>query len=456
MIPFRLAPLRALLLGGLLIAVAGSVVTAWGVGALVESWFTAHDAQRVRELVRTQFADHVDDTAGALTAAAGVADMGRDLLTLPDVFRVKVFDRGGRIVWSNEPALVGRVFGDNPSLARALAGETVVGLVRPHKTEHEYERGVARMREVYVPIGPPARPPIGVVEVYLDAASFDADVAHARLVLAGISAGTALALWTLLALAVWRASRALAQARERERRDMEARLALVERLRAFGEIAAGATHDLGNVFMALSGRIQILARHGASAPLPATAIQSMQRAIDDGVEITRRLSHMRRADSEPALERVSVRAVVEDVLDLTEPRWQHCPGIEVEPVLREVPPVVGRASELREVFTNLVLNALDAMPDGGRLTITTTAMNGHVDVEVADTGIGMTPDVRRRLFVPFSTTKPNGTGLGLSVSYGIVKRHGGTIDVETGPGKGSRFVVRLPRAPIGTGEIAIS
>ncbi len=121
------------------------------------------------------------------------------------------------------------------------------------------------------------------------------------------------------------------------------------------------------------------------------------------------------------------------------------------PSLGQVAPVLGRPSELREVLMNLVLNALDATPESGRLTVTTGQQNGWVFVEVADTGAGMTEDVRQRLFTPFFTTKPNGTGLGLAVSYAIVTRHGGSIEVETAVGQGSRFRVQLPAASEPTG-----
>jgi CheY-like chemotaxis protein len=113
-----------------------------------------------------------------------------------------------------------------------------------------------------------------------------------------------------------------------------------------------------------------------------------------------------------------------------------------------VPAVSADPSEIREVLINLVLNALDAMPDGGVVTLRTAAEGGHVLCAVSDTGIGMTEDVRRRVFDPFFTTKAEkGTGLGLSVAYGIITRHGGEIDVRSEPWRGSTFTIRLPRAP---------
>jgi len=112
-----------------------------------------------------------------------------------------------------------------------------------------------------------------------------------------------------------------------------------------------------------------------------------------------------------------------------------------------VPPVEGEPSEIREALTNILFNALDAMPDGGSITFNTGAKDGRVVCSVADSGIGMPEDVRQRVFDPFFTTKgERGTGLGLSVVYGIVARHGGEIDVDSRLGSGTTFTLRFPIA----------
>jgi CheY-like chemotaxis protein len=142
--------------------------------------------------------------------------------------------------------------------------------------------------------------------------------------------------------------------------------------------------------------------------------------------------------------------VIRDALDVTQPRWRDEPQsrgivVRVETKLSPLPPVPGNPAELREVLTNLILNALDAMPNGGTLTLTSRADEPGVTIAVQDTGIGMTDEVRRHIFDPFFTTKgPKGTGLGLAVVYGIVTRHGGEIQVESREGVGSTFTIRLP------------
>jgi len=140
------------------------------------------------------------------------------------------------------------------------------------------------------------------------------------------------------------------------------------------------------------------------------------------------------------------------VVAVTKAKWRdeaQATGkrIRVVTYLGQVPIVTGNPSELREVLTNLVLNAIDAMPKGGAITFHTRAEKEQLLISVADTGVGMSEEVKRRLFEPFFTTKGHkGTGLGLSLAFGIVKRHGGEISVESTEGRGSTFTIKLPTA----------
>src|SRR5262249_22107376 len=147
---------------------------------------------------------------------------------------------------------------------------------------------------------------------------------------------------------------------------------------------------------------------------------------------------------------VDLADVVHEVLDLTRARWHDEAqaagiGIEVTAETTRVPPIIGNAAALREVLTNLVLNAVDALPHGGRVIVKTSPDRDHVRLTVTDNGIGMPTDVRQRALEPFFTTKGlKGTGLGLSVSYGIVKSHGGDLDIDSSPGQGTTVSLRLP------------
>ncbi|MDW8104590.1 MAG: response regulator, partial [Armatimonadota bacterium] len=172
----------------------------------------------------------------------------------------------------------------------------------------------------------------------------------------------------------------------------------------------------------------------------------------DASAILRRMQGFYKQQPSPRREKVRLQALLEDVVESTRPIWYDRPerhGAEIQMSLRfEADPVVeANRSELVEVFTNLILNACDAMPQGGTITISLREENGNAVVQVADTGIGMPPEVRERCFDAFFTTKgEEGSGLGLSVSYQIVSRHSGQISVWSEVGKGSVFSVILPLA----------
>ncbi len=124
-------------------------------------------------------------------------------------------------------------------------------------------------------------------------------------------------------------------------------------------------------------------------------------------------------------------------------------GVEVEIDLQPLPPITCSGAKLNQVVMNLLANAIDACGELGKVTVRTRALDGAVEIVVSDDGHGVDASIRDRIFDPFFTTKPpgEGTGLGLSISYGIVREHGGTIEVDSRPGEGSRFTVRLPLPP---------
>ena len=152
-----------------------------------------------------------------------------------------------------------------------------------------------------------------------------------------------------------------------------------------------------------------------------------------------------------------MNTVVQEAIQVTRPRWKdeaESRGVAIEVVteLEDVPPIKGTASGLHDIFVNLALNAADAMPEGGTMTIRTRAVEKGVQITVTDTGIGMNEAVRRRVFEPFFTTKLDvGSGLGLSMAHGAVTRWRGEIGVESAPGKGTTFTIVLP---VWTGPVA--
>jgi CheY-like chemotaxis protein len=216
-------------------------------------------------------------------------------------------------------------------------------------------------------------------------------------------------------------------------------------------MASGVAHDFNNLLASVLGRAQLLMRR-VQDPQQLQWLRVIERSALDGSQTVRRLQEFTRIRRDQPMVPLDVTQIVRDALDITQSRWREEPVsrgilVEVRTQLDPVPPILGDASELREALTNLILNAVDAMPSGGTLTLQTRATEDHVDVIVADTGVGIPADVRDRIFDPFFTTKgPKGTGLGLSMTYGIVSRHGGFVTVDSEDGRGSTFRLSFPSA----------
>jgi PAS domain S-box-containing protein len=246
-----------------------------------------------------------------------------------------------------------------------------------------------------------------------------------------------------------------------ERKQMEERFLQAEKLRALGEMAGGVAHDFNNFLAAILGRAELMklniTGHGGKDRRSSTrhllnGLDVIARAASDAAETVRRIQEFTRIKPQKEFVPINLNQLVKEVLELVRPRWKdesESRGIKftIREELKAYRPVAGIPSELREVLINLVINALDAMPFGGRLTIRTKT-NGHANcVSVEDTGIGIPEGQQRKVFDPFFTTKgPKSSGLGLSVSYRIIERHGGEISLSSEEGKGATVRVKLPAA----------
>ncbi|MEO6079731.1 MAG: PAS domain S-box protein [Steroidobacteraceae bacterium] len=224
-----------------------------------------------------------------------------------------------------------------------------------------------------------------------------------------------------------------------------------ERLRALGQMASGIAHDINNSISpialytdALLERETNLSAHGRSQ------LETIQRAVEDvSATVARMREFYRQRETQMSLAPVQVNQLVQQVVDLTRARWRDMPqrqGVAIELQLElssEQPVIMGVESEIREALTNLVFNAVDAMPEGGALILCTRAVDtGQVQIEVSDTGNGMDENARRRCLEPFFTTKgERGTGLGLAMVYGVIQRHSGEIEIDSTLGTGT--TVRL-------------
>ncbi|MBM4278169.1 MAG: PAS domain S-box protein [Deltaproteobacteria bacterium] len=237
-----------------------------------------------------------------------------------------------------------------------------------------------------------------------------------------------------------------------EKKKMEEQLLQTEKLRSLGEMASGVAHDFNNALAAILGNTQLLL-YTAQDEETREALKTIEKVARDSAQTVKRLQEFTRKRARQELFKLDVNSIVKDAIEITKPKWRNDAqgkGIHIEVLssLGEVPSVAGNASELREVITNLIFNAVEAMPQGGTIEFHTFKKGGGVHVRIADTGIGMSEEVRKKIFEPFFTTKPfSNTGLGLPMSYGIIKRFRGEIEVESRVGSGTAFTIILPVAP---------
>lgn len=249
-----------------------------------------------------------------------------------------------------------------------------------------------------------------------------------------------------------------------DKKQMEERLTQSEKLRALGEMAAGVAHDFNNVLAAILGRVQLIQLglkkrsepEGMSDEIIQKELGVIEQAAMDGAHTIRKIQEFTRSKTDESLfAPLNVNEITEGAVELVKTKVKdeaEAKGIQigVREIKNEVPLVMGNPTELREVLFNILLNSIDAMPQGGTITLKTAVWDGHVLIEVNDNGMGMPESVRQRIFDPFFTTKGvQRSGLGLSISYGIVHRHHGEIQVESQEGVGTTFMIKLPIAKEG-------
>ncbi len=235
-----------------------------------------------------------------------------------------------------------------------------------------------------------------------------------------------------------------------EKKLAQERAARSDKLRALGELAAGVAHNLNNSLTVIQGRAQLLLMRSSENEATRKSLEVITQAVGDCSQTLRRLLDFSRRESTKTKAPIDLSELVTSSIEIARPKWQgestqRTGTIDVN--LNTDGPVytLGDSAELREVVLNLIFNAVDAMPGGGSIEISTRNEGNTARFSVADSGVGMPPDVVARIFEPFYSTKGDrGTGLGLSASHGIVENHGGEINVTSEPGKGTRFEIVLP------------
>jgi signal transduction histidine kinase len=265
---------------------------------------------------------------------------------------------------------------------------------------------------------------------------------------AGVVFGIHLLIAGFLALMLYRLPMRALYLAVSEAKDRYAQLIHADRLSAIGEMYASLAHEINNPLGIILSRVRLLLGTAKERTFSADLVRDLEMIDRHGSRIAviiRSLLAFSRKTSFESTD-TDLNRVVTDVVSLVEqPFTKH--GVRIGRLLEPALPVLrGSPDHLQQVFLNLFNNGRDAMPNGGTITVKTYRDGAWVVAEVQDTGAGIAPDIRGRIFEPFFTTKEvsNGTGLGLSVSYGIVKAHGGNIEVESSPGSGALFRVTLP------------
>jgi len=234
----------------------------------------------------------------------------------------------------------------------------------------------------------------------------------------------------------------------------------MEKLSALGELASGVAHDFNNTLAGILGRAQLILRTNDPEKIQR-GLNIIIKTAEDGAKTVKRIQDFARQRRDHDFEPVAINSILFDVSEITRPRWKDRAEasnvqISLDLQIRSKARVMGDESELREVLVNMVFNAVDAMPNGGNLTLAAEDVDDAVVISVGDTGTGMPPEVKSRIFDPFFTTKGKaGMGLGLAVSFGIIRRHEGSVEVESEVGAGTKFKISLPKAAVGEESVTV-
>ncbi|MBO8131708.1 MAG: response regulator [Candidatus Marinimicrobia bacterium] len=231
--------------------------------------------------------------------------------------------------------------------------------------------------------------------------------------------------------------------------EIENKSYLAKKLIALGQISSGVAHDFNNVLTGVLGRIQLLKRTVKDKNL-LKQINMIEKSALDGASKVAKIQEFSRTRKSKEFKTINLKELVTDVIEMTRPKWKELAdkkGMIIEPVIEmsDEIHVIGDESDLRNAFTNIIFNAVDAMPEGGIIEIRAEDFNNIVKIYIRDTGVGMSDEVKEKIFDPFFTTKGHaGTGLGMSEVYGIIRSHNGMIEIESEVGKGTTIILTLP------------
>jgi two-component system, NtrC family, sensor histidine kinase HydH len=429
-------------------------------------WERTSTAEAIRVQVASVLA--ADDFARWDTPAAKArfSEFLRLALSNPEILRIKMYDPEMRIVWSDEPRLLGERFESNAHLARALAGETVALLEEMDKAENEYERDFVSVVELYVPIvlhrgrTPGTAAVDGVVEIYKDPSRRFANYTRDRLVIMSVSLLGALTLYAGLFWIVRQAARRM----EAQQRDLELQadtlrttseelaaaqkqLRASERLAAVGEVSAAVAHGIRNPLASIRASAQV----AADALDDRSRAETYLRAITDEVDrlgrwLTSLLDSVRpfQLDLGP----VDLNGLLRDLLGVLQRRLTVAHVTVDARLAPDLPKLHADEVQLQQAFLGVLENAIEALPSGGTIHLTTELAAGQakpaVRITVRDTGEGIPLERLPHVFEVLYTTKSRGTGLGLAITRKVAERHGGHVDINSASGDGTTVTIQLP------------
>lgn len=222
------------------------------------------------------------------------------------------------------------------------------------------------------------------------------------------------------------------------------------RMETLGRMTMGMAHDFNNLLSGILGHLELWRLESPPTKEQEAHLETIEKAATSGADLIARIQRYIRQEAQSAFEPINLNALIEDCIQFTRPYWYNEPrrqGIHIETslVAGPLPDIQGSRSELRDVFVNLILNAIHALPEGGDITISSSVDSEGIRIDVADSGTGMPEDVARRVFEPlFSTKGQEGNGMGLAVAAGTMREHGGSISVLSDPGEGTTFTLRFP------------
>ena len=394
-------------------------------------------------------------------------ELERLMQGLPEVVRVKVWDRDATVVWSDEPRLIGQRFVDNDELKEALAGEVSVEVKTLGGREHAYERpSYTTLAEVYVPIfSKTTGQMVGVVEVYKNPLRLLATIQRARFVIWTLSLAGALILYLVLfplvrqvygrqvreeALEAHAADlETQVMVRTRELETQREALFQAEKVAAMGQLLAGVAHELNNPLSTIVGYTQLLLMRAEPGPT-AEHLEKIAKSAERCTRIvTNFLALARQYPPERQLTRLN--QLVDDAVELLAYSLRIDNVEVVRRLAPDLPQLWADPHQIQQVIVNVLTNAHQALRGVSmrrRLVLTTRHERtaDRVVLEIADSGPGVPAEIAGRIFDPFFTTKApgQGTGLGLSLCRGIVDGHNGVLRLEATPGGGATFVIELP------------